>query len=373
MERVTTVITGYEDLSYDVMVETLSRLPVKSLMRFRCVCKPWYNLVKDPNFIYKHLKRDNNMRLMIYCTYKNPYDTDPFNDLITYFSIFPDKMLTDLHMQDLEPTMKGNTTGPYDGIFILSEDNTHINLWNVSMDEYRVVPGYKVRLPSDTRAHSSDYGLGVDPVTNDFKLVLVLTLWDENRQWTYNEFSPAAVYNFTTNCWRDLGGCPMSHHYRFEGADDVYLNGFCYWVVRRPDYYKELLTFSMSDEVFQVIEGPNVAQFLNYNESAMRPWMLGLYEDCLSLLYSEEMAHSFDLWTMKGGSWTKQFTFGPFLDTYQPLTFWRKGEFLLQSSDRRLFLFDSKYEEMRDLGVTGLWFSVNILKESLITVKEEDT
>ncbi len=366
------VMTGHGDLSDDVMVETLSRLPVKSLMRFRCVCKSWYSLVKDPNFIYKHLKRANNMRLMIYCTYKNPYDTDPFNDLITYFSIFPDKTLTDLHIQDLEPTMRGTTTGPYDGIFLLLGDRTHINLWNVSMDEYRVVPGYEVRLPSETRAHSADYGLGVDPKTNDFKLVLVLTLWDENKQWTYDEFSPVAVYNFTTDCWRDVGGFPMNHHYRFEGADDIYLNGFCYWVVRRPDYYKAILTFSMSDEVFQVIEGPNVPQFLNYNESAMSPWILGLYDDCLSILFSEEMAHSFDLWMMTGGSWTKQFTFGPFIETYQPFTFWRKGEFLLQSSDKRLVLYDSKYEEFRDLGITGLWFSVNILKESLISVRVED-
>lgn len=366
-------MTSQGDFSKDMMVEILSRLPVKSLLRFRCVCQFWYNLVKDPIFIYKHLKGDDNMRLIVHCTYKNPYDTDPFNDLITYISIFPDKTMTDLHIQDLEPVMNGLHIGPYDGIFLLMEDHTHINLWNVSMDEYRVVPGCGVRLPSNVRTHSSAYGLGLDPMTNDFKLVLILTLWDLNRQWTYNDFSPVASYNFTTSCWRDLGGFPMSPHYSFEGADDVYLNGFCYWVVvGRPRYQKEILSFSMSDETFQVKKGPNIPQLQNCHESAMRPWMLGVYDDCLSTLYSEELAHSFDLWMLKGGSWTKHFTFGPFIETYQPLAFWRKGEFLLQSSEKRVVLYDSRYEEIRDLGITGLWFSVNILKESLITVKAED-
>lgn len=99
--RCTTLMTGYGDFSNDMIVETLSRLPVKSLMRFKCVCKSWYSLVKDPNFIYKHLEKDNNMRLMVRCTYKNPDYTDPFNDLITYFSVFPDNTLTDFYIKIL--------------------------------------------------------------------------------------------------------------------------------------------------------------------------------------------------------------------------------------------------------------------------------
>lgn len=46
-------------LPEDVLIEILSRLPVKSLIRFRRVCKIWYDLLKSLNFISKHVKNYN--------------------------------------------------------------------------------------------------------------------------------------------------------------------------------------------------------------------------------------------------------------------------------------------------------------------------
>ncbi|RXH84642.1 hypothetical protein DVH24_032926 [Malus domestica] len=40
-------------ISEDILVEILSRLPAKSLQRFRCVCKPWGALVSNSDFL-KH-------------------------------------------------------------------------------------------------------------------------------------------------------------------------------------------------------------------------------------------------------------------------------------------------------------------------------
>lgn len=46
-------------LPKDVLIEILSRLPVKSLIRFRRVCKIWYDLLKSLNFISKRVKNYN--------------------------------------------------------------------------------------------------------------------------------------------------------------------------------------------------------------------------------------------------------------------------------------------------------------------------
>lgn len=90
--------------------------------------------------------------------------------------------------------------------------------------------------------------------------------------------------------------------------------------------------------------------------------IVSLYHIC-----SEESARSFDFWKMEGGVLANHLTFIPFRKMDEPLGFWRKCEFLLESSDNRLILYDSTYityKEMRDLGISGLWFSVHILKES---------
>lgn len=44
-----------EDLVID---QILSRLPVKSLMRFKSVCKRWYSFPTNPSFIASHLKHN---------------------------------------------------------------------------------------------------------------------------------------------------------------------------------------------------------------------------------------------------------------------------------------------------------------------------
>ncbi|KAI9127164.1 hypothetical protein K1719_001723 [Acacia pycnantha] len=47
-------------LPKEIITNILKRLPVKSLLRFRCVCKPWKNLFKTPSFIQEHLSHSKN-------------------------------------------------------------------------------------------------------------------------------------------------------------------------------------------------------------------------------------------------------------------------------------------------------------------------
>ena len=49
-----------DHLPGDVILNILARLPVKSLFRFRCVCKSWDSLITSPYFISTHLNNNNN-------------------------------------------------------------------------------------------------------------------------------------------------------------------------------------------------------------------------------------------------------------------------------------------------------------------------
>ncbi|XP_048133133.1 F-box/kelch-repeat protein At3g06240-like [Rhodamnia argentea] len=48
-----------ESFTEDIVVEILSRLPIKSLMRFKCVNKRWRCLISDRGFAKLHLQRLN--------------------------------------------------------------------------------------------------------------------------------------------------------------------------------------------------------------------------------------------------------------------------------------------------------------------------
>ncbi|CAK9146124.1 unnamed protein product [Ilex paraguariensis] len=47
----------------DVMVEILTRLPIKSILKAKCVCKSWYRLLSDPIFISDYSRQNPHLRV----------------------------------------------------------------------------------------------------------------------------------------------------------------------------------------------------------------------------------------------------------------------------------------------------------------------
>ncbi|KAI4323983.1 hypothetical protein L6164_023552 [Bauhinia variegata] len=81
-----------EDQLGDLVPNILSKLPVKSLMRFRCVDKSWGHMITDPNFISKHLVSfkqintiDDISLLLIYVIPSPPNEISLFFYKISFF------------------------------------------------------------------------------------------------------------------------------------------------------------------------------------------------------------------------------------------------------------------------------------------------
>ncbi|KAK9906253.1 hypothetical protein M0R45_002680 [Rubus argutus] len=66
-------------LDEDLILEIFSRLPAKSLMRFRCVSKEWYSLTKSSYLINIHLRRSDSKLcyLLAYTSFRDERFTKP--------------------------------------------------------------------------------------------------------------------------------------------------------------------------------------------------------------------------------------------------------------------------------------------------------
>src|SRR4051812_18170287 len=52
-----------QDMSIELVSDILLCLPIKSLMRFKCVCKAWSNIIsEDPFFLGAHLSLQRRQR-----------------------------------------------------------------------------------------------------------------------------------------------------------------------------------------------------------------------------------------------------------------------------------------------------------------------
>ncbi|KAK4572187.1 hypothetical protein RGQ29_030563 [Quercus rubra] len=59
------------DLPEEIVLEILAKLPVKSLLRFRCVCKRWYSSIANPSFISTHLSNNHHNEGLVIHLAKN--------------------------------------------------------------------------------------------------------------------------------------------------------------------------------------------------------------------------------------------------------------------------------------------------------------
>uniref|UniRef100_A0A2P2JE44 F-box domain-containing protein n=2 Tax=Rhizophora mucronata TaxID=61149 RepID=A0A2P2JE44_RHIMU len=336
-----------DDLPQDVIIGILLRLPVKSLARFKCVSKSWYAIITSHNFVYKHLGNKNDGCLIAH------YATGQ-SDLASVV-LFPDKTLADSSYHAFElPFSRAILHGPCNGIFFVTFGEQDYALWNPATKEYLDLPS-----PAFPGGFCWDEccGFGLDPVTNDYKVIVIQRLEEEDSLLI-------KVHTLGTDSWKDLEDLAQCERL-YENTSYSYLNGNYYWWGSKHDGTDVVVSFDMGNDTFQEIEVPNLA------EPALKT--LAVYNDLIAFLtfQTEEAEALLDLWVLNE-CWTKQITIGPHPGVKHPIGCWKNGELLLQSNTDRLLLCEPT-KEIRDLGFQGTDYciGVHVYKESLISIKDE--
>ncbi|KAI9127136.1 hypothetical protein K1719_001695 [Acacia pycnantha] len=172
----------------------LKRIPVKSLMRFQCVCRGWRILFKSQSFIADHLDHSNHQNP---CLLIKDWFMD--NDLSNMYWLDSEMQVWKFQNQPLLSYLKqGRMLGSSNGLLCV-EINKHdasphfLLVWNPAIREVRLVPETNIR-------KEGCYNLiefGFSPSINDYKIVIGYFPFD------HTDVSTVKVYSLSSGSWKE--------------------------------------------------------------------------------------------------------------------------------------------------------------------------
>ncbi|XP_004237754.2 F-box/kelch-repeat protein At3g23880-like [Solanum lycopersicum] len=369
---------GGRPIPEDVVVDILLRLPVKSLLRFKCVRKNWCALIKSPSFIKEHFQyRNNNCARLLVCNMKMAPELHPIVKSVV-FSLLPEEIVPGVTPEQKTLLQLQRVTdftcvaGPVNGLFLVEKSlygvDVCLGLWNPATKEFRSLPPAPFEIEGFL-SHNNDhqYGLGFDMSTLDYKVVWIRVFWDDlglsdnNRVYT-------CVYSSCNNSWRRLTPKFPPSSILSAPLDATYLNGVYYWLSRGLDGIFMILSFDMVCEQFGEMQVPDIPT---------KHWgTLTLHGGSLVMLTSgQPMTSIYDVWVMKQeGNWSKVHTIQPHIDAHWPINIWDNNKMVFENMETsQLVLYDPKTRRVTDLGfqldpnIDGCW--VFNYKESLVPIK----
>lgn len=362
------------ELPPDLTVEILSRLPVKTLVRFMSVCKSWRSLIESPCFISRHLNRSANncgrakdgsgsRSLLVKHRCR-----DSGKRLISLLSSDTLELIPPVDIPPHVDARELNVIGSCNGIVCCASDlGSPIFLWNPATRESRVLPKCifsrkNVELP-ETLCFVA-HGFGYDCAADDYKLVRIAFVYLLNEP-----CFRAEVFALSEGTWREVPALAC----RVYSSGCTAVNGILYWVAYNcgSDDLELILSFNLQDEVFCPVYLPHLGSIGGGNCTK-----LSVYEQslCLTVYNFRGRSKCLDLWMMRGGagkeSWTKQLSIGPIVGVHKPLGYGLNGEIFMEKNNGTLVIYDALNDTIRDLPVKGFPYSLDchFYTETLVPV-----
>ncbi|GLT54809.1 hypothetical protein SLA2020_279760 [Shorea laevis] len=366
-------------LPNEVVVNILSRLPVKLLMRFRCVSKAWCSLISSPHFIATHLNRSLSNSQHPPFLFLSHYDNKPnYEDSIHTLLVYPDQEIEQkgdffaypsdsIELRGIHHSINFflHLVGSSNGLLCLA--NTVFNnesglcvLWNPSIQKAISLPKPNIGFPG---CLNQSVGFGYDPMTEDYKLVRLVYLQGIGRI-AFNNVPPLVeIYTLRTGIWRSITA-PSPPYLINMWSSSVFVNGAVHWPAHTPRrqgaFRNVIVWFNMKDEAFGEVGMPKSLQGLedlNVTVALLDGLLAFVERERASLWpYRNEVSHA--VWVMKEygvvESWTKLFdvSIGRF-DRVIGIT--KSGEVLVHKagSSGRLFSFGPCSRGYLDLTICG--------------------
>nr|AIG62953.1 S-locus F-box protein type-13 [Solanum chilense] len=383
-------------LNEDVVIYILLRLAVKSLLRFNCISKTCYSLIKSSTFVYLYLNRTTTSKdefiLFKHCF---EYERNMHKTILSFLSgDDDDDDYFNPIIQDLDVThLKTNNNysidqfiGPCNGLIAMMDTVTTI-LINPSTRNYRLLPPDQfIGCQEDHYRSIQNVGFGYDSIANDYKVIRISKIYMTDREDYPEEMDRIVdIYDLSVDCWRKLDGDVVQQLSTFycASSSQMFYSGICHWFASQYikgeiDEYL-ILCFEMSTEIFHSLKIPEPC-YLMYGPSCK----LMLLQDSLALIYhpySEPVIPDekdlINIWIMKDynvyESWTKKYTIrGHQIDF--PLAIWKGYLFLYQSGSGSMMSYNLNSNVVKELSFHGVPKSFRVIgyKDSLTSIPREN-
>ncbi|XP_075487094.1 F-box/kelch-repeat protein At3g23880-like [Primulina tabacum] len=364
LEGETPVNGGIPFLPEEIIVEILARLPVKSLLKFRCVSKSWLTLICTHQFIKSHLNSSrvggnlSNYGIMLtICVPAFDLKHCPLSSLMQEPS-------TDACSIDYPKKYKQRAVwfvGSCNCLIFVALHEKELFFWNPSTRKSK-------KLPTNVdikRGFYNIYGFGYNACDDDYKVVGIFCVFGNEGAYE----SMVKIYSSKTNSWKRMGdfkgGVPLDDSGKFASRK-------LHWSISSKlglDFRWDIVSLDMENEEYGTVDQPN------YGEREFDS-TLGVLGECICVLCNCQCINA-DLWVLKEygvkQSWTKVATV-PYMDIPGKLLY-SKPLFMLQSGELLLVfgmhfvVYNPRDNSVRITEISNLekFLVANIYFESLVS------
>ncbi|KAK9675888.1 hypothetical protein RND81_11G038700 [Saponaria officinalis] len=363
----------------NLIIEILSRLPVATLLRFKSVCKSWYEIVESSFFISKHLENyyynHRNWRERLLILHEEPWSTN-FN---VCELLIDDQTFDVVASSRIKPLFyDAYFCGPCDGLYLFwgHYENGYRYLWNPSLNEYlrllKLISN--PNLPSDMASINYPvYGFGFDYNSKDYKVLLIdgcAKKGDKYHKFFRNDPLSVFIYSLKSNSWRYWGDLKNIYHLVKNNAY-TFVNGCYHWIGShekiRHFNYTIIISFDISTESYKEIPLPKFKE-----GEAGYGSQLVVHPDSIDFVAVPVNETKFSIWSRANGTWIRKVTIDSGCRVNKSFIYWWDDMLVFGANNRKfsLRMCDTSTGEMWDIDESeqGEFLQIYIYKESLVSI-----
>ncbi|KAL7109865.1 hypothetical protein ACP275_06G202100 [Erythranthe tilingii] len=278
-----------------IILEILWRLPVKSLLKFKSVSKPWLCLISSKYFKKTYIENSRKHKAFPHHSIISPC-WNPGGMMINSCPLHALLAEQSTHAPPLDCPKACLTEmvvlGSCNGLICVGVGRDKISLWNPATRESKELPYFFDGVNDIEYCGFISYGFGIlDEISGDYKVyaLFYLACWDDEGVPLL--CSMGKVYSLKSNSWGETAvyynETPL--HGAIESAGK-FASGKLHWIRKITESKWEIVFLDLTSDTFGRLEKPS------FMEDDFVP-RFGVLDGCLCLFC--DSPKMFDIWIWK--------------------------------------------------------------------------